>query len=186
MSRKRAADPFIKPDPGAKRVKREGDGNFSLSSIPMAPPPAFASSTSSAIVPKFESGDRKPLGPTANFGETSGNNRKRKFFGKTIRAVRDDDWVSCHFNKSAMVVEFVMHCALSKKWSSMDVEQELFQRLNKAKFDIQPSEDWGFLDRKFFATFKEANVQPCSAPLRFSCKVNVQRLSVKKDENSPL
>lgn len=28
------------------------------------------------------------------------------------------------------------------------MEQEIFERLNKAKFDIQPSEDWGFLDRR--------------------------------------
>lgn len=67
MSLKREADPFIKPDPDAKRVKTEGgNGNFSLSSIPMAPPPAaFAPSTSSAVVPKIEGGDRKPLGPVS-------------------------------------------------------------------------------------------------------------------------
>lgn len=47
-------------------------------------------------------------------------------------------------------MEFHMRCATSKKWSSVDVEQEIFQRLNKAKFDIQPSEDWGFLDRRFY------------------------------------
>lgn len=69
MSLKREADPFIKPDPDAKRVKTEGgDGNFSLSAIPMAPPPAaFASSTSSAVAPKVEGGDRKPLGPVSGF-----------------------------------------------------------------------------------------------------------------------
>lgn len=68
MSLKREADPFIKPDPDAKRVKTEGgDGNFSLYSIPMAPPPAVsASSTSSAIAPKIEGGDRKPLGPVSD------------------------------------------------------------------------------------------------------------------------
>lgn len=64
MSLKREADPFIKPDPDAKRVKTEGgDCNFSLSSIPMAPPSTvFASSTSSGIAPKIEGGERKPLG----------------------------------------------------------------------------------------------------------------------------
>lgn len=69
MSLKREADPFIKPDPDAKRVKTEGgDGYFSLASIPMAPRPAtFASSTSSAIAPKTEGGDRKPLGPVSGF-----------------------------------------------------------------------------------------------------------------------
>lgn len=68
MSLKREADPFIKPDPDAKRVKTEGgDGNFSLSSIPMAPPPpaAFAPSATSAVGPKIEGGDRKPLGPVS-------------------------------------------------------------------------------------------------------------------------
>lgn len=69
MSLKREADPFIKPDPDAKRVKTEGgDGSFSLSSIPMAPPPAaFAPSTSSTFAPKIEGGDRKPFGPVSNF-----------------------------------------------------------------------------------------------------------------------
>lgn len=67
MPVKREADPFIKPDPDAKRVKREGgDGNFSLSSIPMAPSPAaFASPTSSALTPKIEGGDRKHFGPVS-------------------------------------------------------------------------------------------------------------------------
>lgn len=51
-----------------------------------------------------------------------------------------------------------MHCATSKKWSSVDVEQEIFQRLNKAKFDIQPSEDWGFLDRRLCATVNDVCV----------------------------
>lgn len=45
-----------------------------------------------------------------------------------------------------------MHCATPKQWSSIDVEQEIFERLNKANFDIQPSEDWGFLDRRFYAS----------------------------------
>lgn len=52
-------------------------------------------------------------------------------------------------------MNFIMHCALTKQWSSVQVEQEIFERLHKAKFDIQPSEGWGFLDRKFFADFKE-------------------------------
>lgn len=69
MSLKREAGPFIKPDPDAKRVKTEGgDGSFSLSSIPMAPPPAaFVPSTSSAVAPKIEGGDRKPLGLVSGF-----------------------------------------------------------------------------------------------------------------------
>lgn len=69
MSLKREADPFIKPDPDAKRVKTEGgDGSFSLSSTPMAPPPAaFAPSTSSAVTSKIEGGDRKPLGLVSGF-----------------------------------------------------------------------------------------------------------------------
>lgn len=67
MSLKREADPFIKPDPDAKRVKMEGgDSSFSLSSIPMAPPPAaFSFSTPSGIAPKIEGGERKPLGPVS-------------------------------------------------------------------------------------------------------------------------
>lgn len=48
-----------------------------------------------------------------------------------------------------MVVEFQMNCLTSKQWSSIDVEQEIFDRLIKARFEIQPSEDWGFLDRNF-------------------------------------
>lgn len=52
-----------------------------------------------------------------------------------------------------MVVNFVMHCRLTKQWPSVQVEQEIFERLNKAKFDVQPSEGWGFLDRKFRAHF---------------------------------
>jgi hypothetical protein len=44
-------------------------------------------------------------------------------------------------------VHFVMYCPLSKTWSSAEVEQEIFERLNRAKFDIEPSENWGFLDR---------------------------------------
>ncbi|KAK7718609.1 hypothetical protein SLS64_002569 [Diaporthe eres] len=156
MSLKREADPFIKPDPDAKRVKTEGgDGNFSLSSIPMAPPPtAYAFSTSSAIAPKIEGGDRKPLGPAPNFVPAPLKNGKRKFFGNSIKVRRGDEWVSAHFNKNTMVVHFTMHCALTKQWSSVQVEQEIFKKLNKAKFDIQPSEGWGFLDCKFFAGFK--------------------------------
>ncbi|KAI3395017.1 hypothetical protein diail_1906, partial [Diaporthe ilicicola] len=153
MSHKRGADPFIKPDPDAKRVKREGgDGNFSLSSIPMAPPPApLANSTPSAMAPKFEGGDRKPLGPAPNFGGGSGSTRKRKFFGNSIKVVRGYEYFTCHFNNRAMVVDVIANCAYPKQWVTTDVEQEIFRRLNKAKFDIQPSEDWGFLDRKFFA-----------------------------------
>lgn len=45
-----------------------------------------------------------------------------------------------------------MHCVPTKQWDSTDVEQEIFKRLNKAKFDIEPSEDWGFLDRNFRRT----------------------------------
>lgn len=52
-------------------------------------------------------------------------------------------------------MEFHMRCSLSKTWSSADVEQEIFKRLNKAKFDIKPSEDWGFLDRRLHAKFDD-------------------------------
>lgn len=90
MSLKREADPFIKPDPDAKRVKTEGgEGNFSLSSIPMAPPPAaFASSTSSAIAPKIEGGDRKPLGPVSGSHDA------------TLRCLSPDSALACgcHFS----------------------------------------------------------------------------------------
>ncbi|KAG6368284.1 hypothetical protein INS49_002489 [Diaporthe citri] len=192
MSLKREADPFIKPDPDAKRVKTEGaDDNFSLSSIPMAPPPAaFASSTSSDIARKIESGDRKALGAAPKFGGPPIKSGKRRFFGNTIKARRDDDWVSAHFNKSSMVVEFQMNCALSKQWSSIDVEQEIFDRLIKAKFDIQPSEDWGFLDRKFrgFVTNLKT-IFPVHTPtsrVDVQCTVGVvQNLNVSKVEVSP-
>lgn len=51
-------------------------------------------------------------------------------------------------------MNFTMHWPLTKQWSSVQIEQEVFERLNKAKFDIQPSEEWGFLDRKFFTDFE--------------------------------
>jgi hypothetical protein len=69
MSLKREADAsFIKPDPG-KRIKRERvDGDFSLYSIPMAPPHAAnASPASSTFASKIEGGDRKPLVPVSFF-----------------------------------------------------------------------------------------------------------------------
>lgn len=77
------------------------------------------------------------------------NMRKKKFVGNSIKARRDDDCVSAHFDRKTMSVEFDMTLKLGpgKKWGSVGVEQEIFERLNKAKFDIQPCEDWGFLDR---------------------------------------
>ena len=57
-----------------------------------------------------------------------------------------------------MVVAFDINCHTEKQWSSIDVEQEIFERLNKARFDIQPSEDWGFLDRKFNATVDDVRI----------------------------
>lgn len=86
-----------------------------------------------------------------NFGGAPVNKGKRKFFGNSIVARRDEDWVSAHFMSSIMVVEFTVHFSTPKPWSSTEVEQEIFKRLNKAKFKIQPSEDWGFIDRKFGA-----------------------------------
>lgn len=79
------------------------------------------------------------------------NARKRKFVGNSIKARRDDDLVSAHFDRKTMTVEFNMKFGPGKKWSSVGVEQEIFERLNKAKFDVQPCEDWGFLDRNFLA-----------------------------------
>lgn len=55
-------------------------------------------------------------------------------------------------------MEFHMHCHTSKNWSSVEVEQEIFQRLNKAKFDIEPSEDWGFLDHRFYTNVDDVRV----------------------------
>lgn len=75
--------------------------------------------------------------------------RKKKFFGNSIKARRGDNLVSAHFDRKTMTVEFSVQCAGPKKWSSAEVEQEIFERLNKAKFEIQPLEHWGFLDRHF-------------------------------------
>ncbi|KAK2597232.1 hypothetical protein N8I77_013093 [Diaporthe amygdali] len=160
MPVKREAEPFIKPDPDAKRVKREGgDDNLSLSSIPMAPPSAaFASSNFSTIAPKTEVGDHKPLSLAPNYGGTAVNNRNRKFGGNAIKAWRGNDCVSAHFDKRTMEVDFTIRSAFPKQWPSMDVETEIFERLNRAKFDIQPAEDWGFLDRKVFAHFDKVYI----------------------------
>lgn len=87
------------------------------------------------------------------------NNGKRKFFGNAIKARRGDDWVKAHFDKRTMVVEFHMHCATSKPWHSIDVEQEIFDRLKKAKFDIEPSEERGFLDRRFYSMVEDVCIQ---------------------------
>lgn len=176
MPVKRGADPsFIKPDPG-KRIKREGgDGNISLSSIPMAPTRAQATTA-----PKFEGGDRKPLAPAPNFG--GGNMRKRKFFGNSIKVRRGDDLVSAHFDRRNMKVEFSMKCPPSKKWSSVEVEQEIFERLNNAKFDIQPLEHWGFLDRQFFVKTNFLTSQSCN--FIYICNVEPRYNSnVEKAEN---
>ena len=57
MAPKREADGFIKADPDAKRVKREGGGaSISLDSIPWAP---AVSASSPAVMPKSEAEDRK-------------------------------------------------------------------------------------------------------------------------------
>ncbi|KAG8163351.1 hypothetical protein KVR01_006648 [Diaporthe batatas] len=179
MPVKREADPsFIKPDPG-KRIKREGgDGNFGLSSIPLAPTHAHtASGISSAAAPKFEGGDRKPLAPAPNFGGSHPMNvRKRKFGGNSIKARRDDDLVSAHFDRKTMSVEFDVTFRPGKKWCSVEVEQEIFDRLNKAKFDIQPVEDWGFLDR---------NLLVRSPSINYRCRVKVYSTSEEKVENLP-
>lgn len=59
MASKRGPGSFIKADPDAKRVKREGGaGDISLASIPMAPTSAVSAS-SSAVVHKFDAKDRK-------------------------------------------------------------------------------------------------------------------------------
>lgn len=139
-----------------------------------------------------------------NFGPNLGNNRKRKFFGNSIKAMRGDDWVSAHFNKKTMTVHFVMHCPLTKQWSSVEVEQEIFERLNRAKFEIQPSESWGFLDRKFLGNLSHVSipfrsrdarttrltraggkVQPASTVLHYQCEVRVRQMNTNKVENSP-
>lgn len=77
--------------------------------------------------------------------------RKKKFFGNSIKARRGEDLVSAHFDRKTMSVEFDMQFAPCKKWSSVGVELEIFERLNRAKFNIQPCEDWGFLDRNLLA-----------------------------------
>ncbi|KAJ0122618.1 hypothetical protein J7T55_003133 [Diaporthe amygdali] len=184
MPLKREAEPFIKPDPDAKRVKREGgDDNFSLSSIPMAPPSAaFASSNSFTIAPKTEVGDHKPLSLAPNYGGATLNNRKRKF-GNTIKAWRGNVCVSAHFNKRNMEVDFTIRGTYPKQWPSMEVEAEIFERLNKAKFEIQPAENWGFLDRKVFAHLDKVTTP---ATLNSRCTVRVKDMGVKKDENFPL
>lgn len=96
-----------------------------------------------------------PLLKAPNYGGTAVNNRKRKFGGNAIKAWRGNDCVSAHFNKRTMEVDFTIRSAFPKQWPSMDVETEIFERLNKAKFDVQPAEDWGFLDRKVFAHFNK-------------------------------
>ncbi|KAK7744096.1 hypothetical protein SLS53_003616 [Cytospora paraplurivora] len=129
MATKREADAFVKADPDAKRVKREGGAaNLSLASIPMAP--------SSSTTPKSEFKDRKPLDAIPDHGEPSKTPyKKRRFVGNSITARRGADWVSAHFDKSAMA-------------NSEGVERDIFQRLNKANFEIEPAEDWGFIDRR--------------------------------------
>lgn len=141
-----------------------------------------------------------------NFGPNLGNNRKRKFFGNTIKAMRGDDWVSAHFNKRTMTVHFVMNCPITKQWSSVEVEQEIFERLNRAKFDIQPSEHWGFLDRKLREDIRQVSIpfgnwdgkttrlinadqrdilQPASTVFHFQCEVRVRQMNTNKVENAP-
>lgn len=116
MSLKREADPFIKPDPDAKRVKREGgDGNFSLSSIPMAPAPAtFAPSTSSAVVPKIEGGDRKPLGPVSlSDGATLGFLLRKALQHANKPSTSDILHFSCHFSPVAILLSIRIACCSS-------------------------------------------------------------------------
>lgn len=138
-----------------------------------------------------------------NFGPNLGNNRRRKFFGNTIKAMRGDDWVSAHFSKRTMTVHFVMNCPITKQWSSVEVEQEIFERLNRAKFEIQPSENWGFLDRKLRADFSQVSIPfgsqdsrttrltraegkfPPATVVHYQCEVRVRQMNTTKVENSP-
>lgn len=114
MDRKRPADVAIKPDPDAKRVKREGGDHFDMYSLPMGPP--AAASTSASVVPKVEHGgdghDRKPLGPVCrhpsfrasthleaiwltarvrsqapSFGGASKKDKKRRFFSSGPKVI---------------------------------------------------------------------------------------------------
>ncbi|ROW14854.1 hypothetical protein VPNG_03844 [Cytospora leucostoma] len=162
MATKREADAFIKADPDAKRVKREGGAaNLSLASIPMAP--------SSSTTPKSEFSDRKPLDAIPNHGEPSiAPYKKRRFVGNSITARRGDDWVSAHFDSRGMT-------------------REIFQRLKEGKFGIEPAEDWGFIDRRMGLTpdyWRSDAFAPEKVKTWFSVKVRYlsqERLDAKLD-----
>ncbi|ROV94298.1 hypothetical protein VMCG_08663 [Cytospora schulzeri] len=158
MAPKRGAGGLIKADPDAKRVKREGGAgdNIDLSSIPMAPT-YTASAFSSAVVPKFDVNDRKPLGTDVapgHGGQPEKSQRKRRYFGGSVKARRGTDWVSAHFTKSDMTVAFTVNRQWPSTWQSEGVEREIIQRLNSAKFEVAPTEDWGFIDRHIYLTIK--------------------------------
>lgn len=137
MSLKREADPFIKPDPDAKRVKTEGgDGNFSLSSIPMAPTPAaFAPSATSAVGPKIEGGDRKPLGPVSGSRDaTLGFLRRKALQPANKPSTSDFLHLSCHFSPVAIASSIIMSFYSSSSGLSanerhtLDVGSQLWRR----------------------------------------------------------
>lgn len=80
--------------------------------------------------------------------------KKKRYYVGSIKARRGSDWVSAHFTKRDMTVAFTVYRQWPSTWESEGVEREIIQRLKKAKFDVVPLEDWGFIDRPISQTFR--------------------------------
>lgn len=80
--------------------------------------------------------------------------KKKRYYVGSIKARRGSDWVSAHFTKRDMAVAFTVYRQWPSTWESEGVEREIIQRLNKAKFEVVPVENWGFIDRHISLMFR--------------------------------
>lgn len=76
--------------------------------------------------------------------------RRRRGRGNHITVRRNNDRVVAHWDRKTSTVEFQVITASSQPWgwNVVDMEKEIFARLRKASFNLEPAEGWGFLERR--------------------------------------
>ncbi|KAK3498094.1 uncharacterized protein B0T23DRAFT_101283 [Neurospora hispaniola] len=147
--------PLIKTEPGV-RIKSEHEARFHFSSIPRPPVSSVYVKQEDCKPPSVfvKQEDRKPdffLSP--NYGPSRRHRRFRHARNFMVHRLRYGKTIRAHYNHSESTVVFTLSDGAASVIDDFpeeghQAEETIFQRLQRANFNIQPIEPSGFLCRE--------------------------------------
>ncbi|KAK3496003.1 hypothetical protein B0T13DRAFT_489598 [Neurospora crassa] len=149
--------PLIKTEPGV-RIKSEHEDRFDFSSIPRPPVSSVyvkqEDCKSPSVLVKQE--DRKPVSSSFWHPLSLWLTRHRRFRHARncmVHRIRYGETIRAHYNHSESTVKFILSDGAASVIDDFpeeghQAEEMIFQRLHRAKFNIQPIEPSGFLCRE--------------------------------------